>query len=428
MLLIHVSDIHFRTPDCLDPSTDPEQPFRTYLVNDVRQRVNTVGSVESILVTGDIAYKADPKEYEIAMKWLSELAEAAKCPFERVFVVPGNHDVDRKKVSQTTAIRNAHHVILGAGSTQIERVFDQQIRDDTTGSALFEPIHEYNEFAKFFDCQVYPDRICWRNDLELAPGVFLRLHGMTSTLLSGAVQCNGSQDDILGNLYLSPRQTVLDPVPNFVNAALSHHPPDWFKNGDEVDGAINGRAVIQFFGHKHQRRLTREHDYIRLCAGAVNPDRQDLAWQPGYNLVKVCVAGAGADRVLEFEITLLEWQNNPDIFKPVVDRNGCPYFRHNISFPDFASIANAGPAQAEPLPTEIVTEMAMSDTSTRNIIRRFWGLTVSKRLEITLTMGLIEESESLRPELERYSSVFKRASERNILDQLIQEIEKREGE
>ena len=99
MLLLHISDFHFRAPDCLDPSVDADRPFRTRLVQDVRALVAELGSVGAILIGGDIAFKGAPDEYKTALVWIRELAAVAGCPFERVFVIPGNHDLDRATIS-----------------------------------------------------------------------------------------------------------------------------------------------------------------------------------------------------------------------------------------------------------------------------------------------------------------------------------------
>ena len=58
MLLMHVSDIHFRAPDCVDPALDPDRPYRTRMVQDARARTQILGAVDAILVGGDIAFKA----------------------------------------------------------------------------------------------------------------------------------------------------------------------------------------------------------------------------------------------------------------------------------------------------------------------------------------------------------------------------------
>ena len=63
MLLLHISDIHFRAPDCVNPDLDPDRPYRTRMIHDARTRTQTLGPVGAILVSGDIASKGDPREY-----------------------------------------------------------------------------------------------------------------------------------------------------------------------------------------------------------------------------------------------------------------------------------------------------------------------------------------------------------------------------
>ena len=251
MLLLHISDIHFRAPDCTDPNLDPDRPYRTRLLQDVRARVTELGPVGAILIGGDIAFKGTPEEYHTAMVWIRELAAVASCPLERVFVIPGNHDVDRSVVLRTPAVRNVHAAVARANTDQRERELRNQISDKDTGRALLAPIEAYNDFAKLLNCQVFlPERLYWKQDLDLEDGVVLRIHGLTSTLLSGSE----GRDDTRNSLYLSPLQTVLDPVDDVVNLVLCHHPPDWLMDQDEVDDAICGRAAIHMFGHKHRQR------------------------------------------------------------------------------------------------------------------------------------------------------------------------------
>jgi hypothetical protein len=62
MLLLHISDIHFREPDCVNPDLDPDRPYRTRMIQDVRRRVQTIGPVGALLVGGDVAFKGHPTE------------------------------------------------------------------------------------------------------------------------------------------------------------------------------------------------------------------------------------------------------------------------------------------------------------------------------------------------------------------------------
>ena len=193
MLLLHISDIHFRSPACLHPEQDPDRPYRTLMVQDVRNRLRRLGAAHAILVGGDIAFKGAPDEYEIAMAWIEELSSAACCPLERIFVIPGNHDVDRATISNSPAVQNAQAAIMRADDDEREHEFQTQIRDIHTGRVLCLPLTAYNNFARSFNCHIHlPNRLFWRHNLELEQGVVLRLHGLTSTLISGA----RGQDDV----------------------------------------------------------------------------------------------------------------------------------------------------------------------------------------------------------------------------------------
>lgn len=123
MLLLHISDIHFRAPDCLDPDLDPDRPYSTRLVQDVRARVAEMEPVGAILIGGDIAFKGAPEEYLTAMVWIRELAAVAGCPPERIFVIPGNHDVDRAVILRRPAVRNAQAAVARASRDRQEREF-----------------------------------------------------------------------------------------------------------------------------------------------------------------------------------------------------------------------------------------------------------------------------------------------------------------
>lgn len=438
MLLLNVSDIHFRHPIC-NSEMDPDRPFRTRLIQDVRARTAELGPVDAILVSGDIAFAGLREEYEAAYAWLVELARTSGCPLERVYVIPGNHDVHRPTAGGVS-VRNVHRAITRAPDERSrERELREQFHHPDTGRALLEPIAEYNKFAARFSCQVYtPDRLYWHQDLPLDEHTTLRIYGLTSTLLSGA---EGRDDGRLG-LYLSPLQTVLDPIDGVVNLVMCHHPPDWLMDQDPVEDAVCGRAALHFFGHKHRQRIHMDRHFVRFSAGAVNPDRYEAGWEPGYNLVKLTVTYEGNRRFLTVEGHLRVWQTNPELFKARMAAEGEAVYRHRIQLSDRSMAVLQGEVpQAMSLSTassivdapEVGTaaaerETMMSDRDTRNLVLRFWDLSSSQRREIALELNLLAQDEIIRlPEPERYGRALSRAGERGLLDRVAEEIEKREG-
>lgn len=431
MLILHLSDIHFKAPQC-NTDYDPNRPYRTRMVQSVREFTAQLGPVDVILVSGDIAYCADPSEYRAALAWLKQLATDCRCPPECIYVVPGNHDVDRGVIKQKRSIQNTQKQIRDIAPAQRQGEIQAQFRDADVAKALLEPLSAYNDFAKEFNCQVYAsERMFWRQELSLGDGVVLRLYGLTSTLLSGAVT-NPDQNDAKGSLYLSPWQTAIDPADNVVNLVMAHHPPDWLMDHDAVDDAFNGSAGLHLFGHKHRLRAAREpHQYMRFQAGALNPDVNETGWQPAYNIIKLTVSGKGAERGLDIEAHLMEFQTNPDRYRHKQDSDGSDIWRHRIRIP-----GNRAPAAAEPItpepqlvapteppaPPKVDAEVVMSEQSTRRLVLSWWQLPMHARREIALKLGLISEAEIALPEAERYGRALMRAGERGMLNKLGEEI------
>lgn len=436
MLLLHLSDIHFKSPDCLTPEHDPNKPIRTYMLQDINNKITELGgSADAILISGDIAFKGAEEEYSTATTWIDDLCSAAGCSHERVFVVPGNHDVNRDVTRKRTATKNTQAAIVGASDDTREGVFREQILDTDSAKALTMPLKSYNDFAAKYNCQVYlPEKIKWVQDLELDNGVKLRLHGLTSTFLSGFC----GEDDPRYRLYLSPLQTAFDPVQDVIHLVLCHHPPDWLVDQDDVVDAINGAVAIQLFGHKHMQRIEQNVSYVRFGAGAVNPDRSEKGWSPSYNLVELSMEGEGDDRVLNLRAHLRQWQSNPPQYRAVLTNERDEVFQHSIKCParstSSLSVGVRGKEtcsrvalQDETIPRdEWSKEAAMGEFTTRNLVFRFWSLRLSEQREILENLDLISEDEANQPEAEKYGRALIRASERGLLEDLAHAVYKME--
>lgn len=435
MLMLHISDIHFKSPDCLDPWMDPDAPIRTHMMRDLADQVQRHGEVGAILIGGDVAFKAAPDEYETALDWIQQLSQISCCPKERIFVVPGNHDVDRAMIKAGVPIQNVQHAIASTRLQDREWKLRQQLRDADSGQNLLKPHSAYNDFAAPFGCQIWPEKPFWHQDVPLENGVNLRLYGLTSTLLSG----RDGNNDVLRDLFLSPLQTVLNPVPNTVNLVLVHHPLDWLDDGEAVDDALMSRAGLHLFGHKHKQRAVMEANWVRIGAGAVNPSRSEKPYDPGYNLMRLTVEGYGADRRVQVELIQRRLQDTPEQFVSILNNQGEDVFTSTIPIPVKADIPPIGGIMAHPAPpaAEAVqsdqfepvaedAEAAMGKEDKRDLLYRFWALASSDRREIATGLGLLEEGEIKLPEPERYGRALIRAGQNHLMDQVAAEVAKRE--
>lgn len=444
MRLLHLSDIHFRTPACLTPRIDPDVPFRSRLEADVVELCTKDGvAVDAILVGGDIAYAGHPDEYRAAKEWLLRVAARCGCKPSGIFTVPGNHDVDRS-ICAAVAVSNAQESIARERDLlSRDRQLVRQLGDLKSGEALFEPLTAYNDFAAQFGCSVYPAHPFWEEDLELGEGVTLRMFGLTSVMISGL----GDRDNAPGRLFLGSTQLVLNPEEDVINLVLCHHPPSWFSDSSNVENTVNARAPLQFFGHEHDQRCLRPPEFFRFLAGAVNPARDEARWNPGYNLVDLRVDGVGAMRGVEVRAQLRHFQQAPnELFVPLLTQEREEVWKLRLRLPQTPSFA-AGLAPALTVPHLAETKIAsaihsaveaaavevrqppeseMTEPSTDNLIFRFWQLTGSQMRDIALELELMTKDDLQVPPHERYRNALNVAKQKGLLVELAKQIEKLE--
>lgn len=447
MRLLHLSDIHFREPACLTAGGDRDTPFRTRLVADLLELCHKDGiPVDTILVGGDIAFKGHPDEYKSAKDWLLHVADRCGCKPEGILTVPGNHDVDRG-ICTAVDVSNAQEAIAKeVGLFNRDRQLARQLGYAPSGEALFKPLQAYNDFAAQFGCGIFPASPFWQRDLKLADGVALRVFGLTSVLISGL----GDRDLAPGRLFLGSQQVILNPQEDVLNMVLSHHPPSWFSDTAEVENIINARAPLQFFGHEHDQRCFRPPEFFRFLAGAVNPDREEPRWNPGYNLVDLHVDGEGPTRGVEVRARLRHFQPAPnELFVPLLTQERDEVWKLRLRLPQFPSfparlgemkaeippqsetaIASAVHTAVEAVAVEVhqtpLKEADVTEPSTDNLIFRFWQLSGSQMRDIALKLGLITKVDLQIPPHERYHSALRLAKEKGLLVELARQIEEHE--
>jgi calcineurin-like phosphoesterase family protein len=418
--ILHISDIHFNARS--ETGFDPDATYRDALVAKVRESADQ-SKFDCIFFTGDIAGRAAKSEYAIARKWLDDLASLAGCGTGGVYVVPGNHDIDRAVTSDVHVVQLAQLAVVNAANeADREWQFNRAMESADTGPALFRPLENYNGFASHYSCEIGPaERGVWTRYLALDHGYRLKIFGITSVLFSSCKPAGGN-DARAQNLYVGPAQRVFRSEPGEIVVSLIHHPADWLIDTTEQQRALRDRSVLHFEGHVHDRIVETAPRRIRFGAGATSPNRHEQGFEPGFNIVSLdVVQGDGDAYFLDVEAEVWAWQDNPGRFRLHLDHEDKAW-KHRIALPRIP--AGAAPMIAtDRLPPPAPTETAGAGPA----IQRFWELSGSAKTRIVRDLELLTDDERRLPERYRYANIFGRAVAQGRLEQLVAAI-RAEGE
>lgn len=412
----------------MNPDTDPDISIRDLFSQDVQNFAqDSSHKVDAILITGDIAFAGMAEEYEAAAKWLDELCTVIGCEPTDVYLVPGNHDIDRGVASSPTleAIRNS----VSKPTDKIER--DKEVlrflSDATSSEAIFSIMKNYNEFASRYNCELGPKKTCWRGIIKLTDNIDLSFIGMTSTLFSSA-------NDDLHTLIIDQSQTVFRQQPGKIYLSMIHHPTDWLKDSDEIKDVMDEHINIQLFGHKHRARWDKTDRTIRVSSVSLQPERGDIEYEPGYNIIDLKEESSTKEYTdIEIKITVRTLQKSPQLFRSKNFDNNQEFFSTVIKIKNKSILISDDKGTA--LKQTITEEKQDNETQFYNVkkenktvkelIYLFWGLAGSQKRKIIDELNLLSDEDWDKPEVERQKIAFKNAINDGMLDDLEKEIIKK---
>ena len=209
-----------------------------------------------VVFTGDVAQSGKAEEYELAVELFFEpLLTTTHLSKERLFVVPGNHDIEWNKIDRTVA-----RGMLGLLTDRDEvNLFLSPEQDRSLHFRKFESyanfINTYLAGHLFFDTQQY----CYQHTLTL-DDVNIMLLGLNSTWMS-ATNCD-AQGGVVdqGHLLIGERQldSVSPKLTQFdLCLALMHHPLNWLHENERtrVKRRLSAKAHFILHGHLHEPEI-----------------------------------------------------------------------------------------------------------------------------------------------------------------------------
>ena len=423
MLLLHLSDIHFSQRDVGRPY-DQNLGLRGDTVADIKAMRARVGrNVDVILISGDIAYQGHQEEYEYAATWLrDDLCPASGCSFENIFVIPGNHDVDRRAAAEPIHL-DARKSLRASPVATANAAIRRYVDSEPSSEMLFKPIENYNRFAAKFLCEVgynqphTGQRPYAQRDFLLNDGSTLRVWGFNSVLVCDA-------DDDVNKMFVDPSAAEIvmrdDGVTHLV---MCHHPFSWLRNSGEFQNRIEAVAKLHLFGHEHNLRVDDFRHFTRIKAGALHPERDELGWQPGYNLLELSVSGSGDTRILDIRLWVRHLVGTRFIAVPDLEGRDPWPLKHELpAWSPPSPVATPATGDLADLPQMEEDVMAGSLPTLRSVTIKILALREFDQKKIITTLDLHEDGDQRLADYALALAAVRRAEtpgELSRLDELI---------
>jgi len=286
---LHISDIHFNPRTEWREST-ARKGLLKYLKTEFERDPSLVPDL--IFCTGDIAYGETTRtpitdQYEQAKVFIDDLRDTCKgkkdsFPIDHLFVVPGNHDVNRASINsdaQETLTRWA-----GESSKYVNTVnsrVEERPREFTDAMLR---LKEYENFVNHY----LPHQTDDKGRLVYSKAVVIDDIKVGVAGLNSAWSCAGAQDDrtlwMGAEHQLNAVHQVLEE--SNIRIGLVHHPMDWLNLADRE--VFKKRASTDFdfllHGHEHSAWVAPLETYTTFAAGAVGAvDNEEF----GINIVKL---------------------------------------------------------------------------------------------------------------------------------------------
>jgi calcineurin-like phosphoesterase family protein len=257
---LHISDIHLRPQ--IVKRYDQDRVLRglvEFLAND-----RTNFPLDLVFVTGDLANAGKADEYVLVVELLKKLMEVTGVPAEHMFVVPGNHDVDR----------------------DVGRWLLRTLDKDEAAVAFFEEAKNRAFHLKKLEAYAESMRALFgeRRPLGLAVGEeaveLVEVRGARLAMASFNSAWFAQGDDDRGKLWLGEPnvdragQRVADLEAPFA-VALMHHPFGELHDveRDNVEHYVERSFDMVVRGHLHKEKTraiaTQRGGYVELAGPAV---------------------------------------------------------------------------------------------------------------------------------------------------------------
>ena len=268
---IHISDIHFRSSDQWRDS-----PTRDSLIECISThiRYDFISRPDLVFCTGDVGFGESQKQglaaqYDDAEVFLANLLSTVNLPTNRLFLVPGNHDVSRAAVNKNA---DAHYRLIAKDSRTYIDIIDAAVANNAKEYRdCMSRLELYRLFVKRFAPHLYSDQHVHYVQSVRVNDIDVQIIGLNS-----AWNCSGSEEE--RELWVGAKSQLAGVRRDeSVRIALMHHPLEWVTKADAslLENRLGSDIHILLHGHEHEFR---EHSFAGgfpvIGTGAVSTAQQ----------------------------------------------------------------------------------------------------------------------------------------------------------
>ena len=176
--IIHTSDLHFGHGNAYNRSD--QRMIIEELINDAALVKQMIGKPDIITITGDIAFSANSaEEYPLARTWIRRFSRELNIDDSSFYIVPGNHDVDRKQLTaglDSKLLKN----YLRQNPYELEEV----LSDENSFKTLWRKFENYSQFvSNYGPSSQAMKNLSWAQHISSAIGP-ITIVGLNTSLLS----------------------------------------------------------------------------------------------------------------------------------------------------------------------------------------------------------------------------------------------------
>jgi 3',5'-cyclic AMP phosphodiesterase CpdA len=314
---LHISDLHLRYEYAESKAISSDGLFQDVitrsLLKAIKKEINkSAQPFDFVVITGDLAYSGKAEEYQVVENFCEKLLEITKLSKDDLFIVPGNHDVDRRFV-------NVDHHMKWLYSFEDQK----EIADILTyGIALDELMKKFENFNAFANRAMgrslfATDKYFYTDSLLVQrQGTDFQIHflGLNSAIFAG-YDGDDEQRLALGTQQVENALRQLDENGNLV-IALFHHPFECFHESELVNqNRLKHGADLLLHGHLHRplNAVTRDAagDVVIIGAGASYETRES---ENSFNIVEIdLLSGKGEVCFFKYLKDHGAWVENCDV-------------------------------------------------------------------------------------------------------------------